>query len=78
MLLADRILTKLGLSALDLLTESELDAALQRRMAEWDGHVPSAEHDLADSETDLPGLLATKKPVAQSGTEVHREQRKTG
>jgi plasmid maintenance system antidote protein VapI len=72
--LADRILAKLGLSALDLLSESELDTARQLRMSEWDG--PALEHALGDPETDLPA--ATKKPVAQSGTETVREQRKAG
>jgi plasmid maintenance system antidote protein VapI len=69
--LADRILTKLGLSALDLLSESELDAALKLKTAAWDGQLLPAEHGLQK-------LPATKKPMAQSGTGVDLGERKVG
>ena len=77
--LADRILSKLGLSALDLLTEHELDEASKLRAAQWDWQsAPLVDVDLVEPEVDLPGLLATKRPAAQSAPRLDREERKAG
>ena len=80
MQLADRILTKLGLSAIDLLSEGELDAALRLKMAEWDRQMAAEdESGLSTAEFDFTGLLAPKKPAARSDTKGgNKEQHKTG
>ena len=67
--LADRILMKLGLSAMDLLHEGELDAALRQRIANWDREVAAlAGDDLADAEVALDELVAIKRPTARCET----------
>ena len=76
MQLADRILTKLGLSAVDLLSEGELDAALRMKMAEWDQQLAAEATERA--EFDLTELVTPKKPVARSGTKTEQDERKTG
>ncbi len=80
MQLADRILTKLGLSAIDLLSEGELDAALRLKMGEWDRQMAAEdESSLSTAEFDFTGLLAPKKPAARSDTKGgNKEQHKTG
>ena len=79
MQLADRILTKLGLSAIDLLSEGELDQALRLKMAEWDRQIAAeGESSLCAGELDLTGLLAPKKPAARSGTKADKEEQQTG
>ena len=79
MQLADRILTKLGLSAIDLLSEGELDAALRLKMGEWDRQMAAEdESSLSTAECDFTGLLAPKKPAARSDTKGgNKEQHKT-
>ena len=79
MQLADRILTKLGLSAIDLLSEGELDAALRLKMGEWDRQMAAEdESSLSTAEFDFTGLLAPKKPAARSDTKGgNKEQHKT-
>jgi plasmid maintenance system antidote protein VapI len=70
--LADRILTKLGLSAMDLLTEGELEAALRlrRKMAEWDKEIEAvAEIDLTNTGLSLDELFAKKMPAGRETSE---------
>lgn len=77
--LADRILTKLGLSAMDLLNEGELDAALRQKMADWDKEIAAVpEHDLANTELALDELFAIKRPAGRSDTSAGLDVRKTG
>jgi len=79
MQLADRMLTKLGLSAMDLLSEGELDAALRLKMVEWDRQMEAAEERGEESiEFDLASLLATKKPAGRSAVKKGGEESKTG
>jgi plasmid maintenance system antidote protein VapI len=77
--LADRILMKLGISAMDLLNEGELDAALKQKMADWDRELAAlAGNDLADAELALEELASLKRPAARGETRVGEEARKTG
>lgn len=76
MQLADRILTKLDLSAMDLLDEAELEAALRLKMAEWDRQIVAEEKVV--EEFDLTELITPKKPVARSSTKTSRGDQKTG
>jgi transcriptional regulator with XRE-family HTH domain len=62
--LADRMLAKLGLSATDLFSEDELDAALRLKMGEWDPQFAGNE-ETGLPEFDLPGAMAPKKPAAR-------------
>jgi plasmid maintenance system antidote protein VapI len=78
--LADRILLKLGLSAMDLLTEGELETALQlrRKMVQWDREiVAGAEIDLRNTGLTLEELFARKRPAARSRTSGGLEARKS-
>ena len=79
MQLADRILQKLGLSTIDLLTEIELDAALQSKMAEWKRQM-GAEVERQFKEFDLSQLIPPKKPAEHSETKMGAglKQRKAG
>lgn len=74
MQLADRILAKLGLSAIDLLSEGELDGAIRLKMAEWDRQI---EANVLEG-FDLSELLAPKKPATRSGTNNEKEDQRTG
>jgi len=77
--LADRILMKLGLSAMDLLNDSEWDAALQLKLAEWDRQILGRkESSLEIGEFAVANALAPKKPAARNGTKIELEDRKTG
>ena len=59
--LADRILTRLGISAVDLLNDGELDAALRRKMTDWDREIAAAgESDLANTGTGARGVVCHK------------------
>jgi len=82
MQVADRILMKLELSTMDLLTEGELEAALRRKMVEWDREIAAVaavvENDLTSTEAALAHLFATKRPAARDGTSSRLEARKTG
>ena len=79
MQLADRILTKLGLSAIDLLSEGELDEALRLKMADWDCQIAAEdETSVAASEFDLTGFLVPKRPAARAATKGDKEDQKTG
>jgi hypothetical protein len=79
MQLADRMLLKLGLSAMDLLSEGELDAALRSKLPEWDRQIAAAaERGLKAEEFDLAALLAPKKPAARSAATTEKQERKTG
>jgi predicted XRE-type DNA-binding protein len=76
--LADRILTKLGLSAMDLLSEVELNAALGLlKMVEWDRQMAAAEQG-GFEDFALGSLVAPKKPAARSRANKHGERRKAG
>jgi plasmid maintenance system antidote protein VapI len=77
MQLADRILTKLGLSLVDLLNEVELDAALRLKMTEWDRQIAAQQHSGLE-EFDFTSLLTPKKPAGQSAPKIDREEQKTG
>ena len=77
--LADRILAKLGLSAMDLLSEGELEAALLLKKKEWDLQIASGDESSLDNlELDLAGLIAVRKPAVRSPTTTAKERRKTG
>ena len=77
--LADRILTKLGLSAMDLLNESELDAALRPKMVDWDREPATlAGSDLARGELALAELDPQKRPAGRSESRIAAAVRKTG
>jgi plasmid maintenance system antidote protein VapI len=77
--LADRILMKLGLSAVDLLNDGELDEALRRKMTDWDREMAAApENDLANTELALEELFAIKRPAGRSETSSGLDVRKTG
>ncbi len=77
--LADRILTKLGISAVDLLNDGELDAALRRKMTDWDREIAAAgENDLANTELALEELFAVKRPAGRSETSTELDVRKNG
>jgi predicted XRE-type DNA-binding protein len=77
--LADRILTKLGLSAMDLLNEGELEAALRLRMTDWDIEMAAlAGDDLADAELALEELVRLKRPAPRRETRSGLEARKVG
>jgi len=77
--LADRILTKLGLSAMDLMDEGELDAALRRKMADWDREMEAVpENDIANTELALDELFAVKRPAKRSEVSPGSGTRKTG
>jgi len=79
MQLADRILTKLGLSALDLLSEGELDAALRLKMAEWDCQIAAEDESCGGAaEFDLTGFMAPKKPPARADTKGDEDAQETG
>jgi plasmid maintenance system antidote protein VapI len=78
MQLADRILTKLGLSAMDLLNEGELDAALRLKMAEWDRQIAATDTSSCEGDFDFTDLLGTRKPAAQARTLSDVDERKTG
>jgi plasmid maintenance system antidote protein VapI len=75
--LADRILTKFGLSAMDLLSEGELDSALRLRTAEWNRDVRGIEYPIAE-EFDPTEQLTPKKPVGRANLETEREGQRTG
>ena len=74
--LADQILAKLGLSAMDLLSEEELAAALQLKMTEWDRQGATGRHSA------LPELLNNwlipKKPAGRTNTRPDRKDEQTG
>ncbi len=76
MQLADRILAKLGLSAMDLLNEGELDSALRLKMADWDREIEAAEEAGLDG-FDLTGLTLPRKPVVRNGTNSDAKDHKT-
>jgi plasmid maintenance system antidote protein VapI len=77
--LADRILTKLGLSAMDLMNEGELDAALRRKMADWDKEMEAIpEEDIAKTELALDELFAVKRPAKRSENSPGSGTRKAG
>jgi plasmid maintenance system antidote protein VapI len=78
MQLADRILTKLGLSLVDLLNEGELDAALRLKMAEWDRQMAAAHSHGGLEEFDFASLATPKKPAGQSAPKIDSEDQKTG
>jgi hypothetical protein len=76
--LADRILTKLGISAVDLLNDGELDAALRRKMTDWDREIAAAgENDIANTELALEKLFAIRRPAGRSETSTELDVRKT-
>ena len=71
MQLADRILSRLGLSAMDLLSDGELEAALRLKMAEWDKEIAEAlKNDAADGDLGLTDLLPVKRPAASATNRV--------
>jgi plasmid maintenance system antidote protein VapI len=76
--LADRILLKLGLSAMDLLNEGELDSALHLKTTEWESQPGRADADslMETAVLELPGLLPAKKPVSRSATRRERAEPK--
>jgi plasmid maintenance system antidote protein VapI len=79
MQLADRILTRLGLSAMDLLTDGELEAALRLKMAEWDKEIAAGlKNDSADVHLGPTELFPVKRPVARSASRDGTEDRKAG
>ncbi len=79
MQLADRILTRLGLSAMDLLTDGELEAALRLKMAEWDKEIAAGlKKDSAEADLGLADLFPVKRPAARSASREGLEDRKTG
>jgi hypothetical protein len=64
--LADRMLNKLNISAIDLLTENELDWALRQKMTVWDtelGDIDGGEMTVGN--IDLEGFFAVKIPPAR-------------
>lgn len=73
--LADRILAKLGLSATDLLSEGELDAAMRLKMAEWDRQLAVADETGLD-EIDLTSLITPRKPVVSVEGTTKRADKK--
>lgn len=76
--LADRILARLGISAVDLLNESELRGALRLKMAEWDREMAALDRTgLAEIEFDIETLFGLKMPAARDTRSV-QEERKTG
>ena len=79
MQLADRILTRLGISAVDLLNESELNGALRLKMAEWDREMAeSGGSGFAETEFDIETLFGLKMAAARSETRSGHDERKTG
>jgi plasmid maintenance system antidote protein VapI len=68
--LADRILTKLGLSAMDLLSEGELGVALRLKATAWEDRTLEG-FELAES-------APPKKPAASSGVTVSQGEQKAG
>jgi plasmid maintenance system antidote protein VapI len=65
--LADRILTKLGLCAMDLLSESELGLILRPKMAEWDRELAAnSQNDTTRQTLGLEELFGVKKPTVPS------------
>ena len=67
--LADRILLKLGLSALDLLSEDEMNGALRAKTTEWN----------LQGVLDVTELMTPKKPAGVSGSaQTTLEDRRTG
>ena len=77
MQLADRILTKLGFSLVDLLDEGELAAALRLKMAEWDRQIAAAQHTGVEA-FDFTSLVTPKKPAGQSLPKIESEDQNTG
>jgi hypothetical protein len=75
--LADRILTKLGLSAMDLLSEGELEAALLLKKEGYRQIASGDESSLENLEFDFAGLMAPRKPTVRSQTTT-KERQKTG
>ncbi len=72
--LADRILTKLGLSTMDLLNQSELDVGLRRKMLEWDKDLAAlADDDLANTELAFKELFALRRPAGRTGPNAARD-----
>jgi hypothetical protein len=79
MQLADRILTRLGISAVDLLNESELNGALRLKMAEWDREMAVSDgNGSAETEFDIETLFGLKMAAARSETRSGHDERKTG
>lgn len=80
MQLADRIMAKLGLSAMDLLSEDELDAALRLKMVEWDRQIADEDARRAANaeDFDLALLLALKKPAARSSSKRIKDEEQIG
>ncbi len=68
MQLADRILMKLGLSAVDLLSEGELDAALRVRMMGWDREIANGAGEGAAAQLPVEEWVALKRPAGRSET----------
>ena len=75
MQLADRILMKLGLSAMDLLSESELNTALRAKMIEWDRELAE---ESRRCQLDLSELPAAKKPAVRVEIRYERADQKAG
>ncbi len=66
MQLADRILTKLGISTTDLLNGSELDDALRTKMSLWDTELGASPSTAGTPDIDWDRLFPIKKPAARS------------
>jgi plasmid maintenance system antidote protein VapI len=75
--LADRILAKLGLSAIDLLSEEELQTALQVKLDVW-GRPFTTDEGLGSVEFALGNLMPPKKPATRSNSKAGPKESKTG
>lgn len=72
--LADQILSKLGLSAMDLFSEAELEAALRCKIQEWD-----PQPTVSNPPMELLGEQATpKKPVGRTLSKADCSDEQTG
>ncbi len=73
-------MAKLGLSAMDLLSEDELDAALRLKMVEWDRQIADEDARRAANaeDFDLALLLALKKPAARSSSKRIKDEEQIG
>jgi hypothetical protein len=78
--LADRMLTKLGISVVDLLHEHELTRVSALEIAKWSREMAMASEDgnLVENDVVNEALLALKMPAARSETGSNRDVRKTG
>jgi len=63
---------------MDLLKGSELDAALRRKMTEWDREIAVAENDLANSQSALEECFGIKRRAVRGEASAKLGTRKTG